>query len=138
MRTGSLRIFRIAGIDVYVHVSWLVVFALVTWSLAVGYYPPLLPALTAAQAWTLGAISAILLFAVGLRACSRILPPKDGAAVRCGVTAQADRHRYAAERELRNGSHAASVARPDDPPKSVGLTGRLGDQAGSTRRRAKR
>ena len=66
MRTGSLRIVRIAGIDVYVHVSWLAVFALVTWSLAVGYYPPLLPALTAAQAWTLGAISAILLFAAVL------------------------------------------------------------------------
>ncbi len=63
VRAGSLRIFRIAGIDVYVHVSWLVIFALVTWSLAVGYYPPLLPDLTAAQAWTLGAISAILLFA---------------------------------------------------------------------------
>src|ERR1019366_7689818 len=30
VRTGSLRIFRIAGIDVYIHVSWLVVFALVT------------------------------------------------------------------------------------------------------------
>jgi Zn-dependent protease len=63
VRTGSLRIFRIAGIDVYIHVSWLVVFALVTWSLAVGYYSPLLPDLTAPQAWTLGAMSAILLFA---------------------------------------------------------------------------
>jgi Zn-dependent protease len=63
VRTGSLRIFRIAGMDVYIHVSWLVVFALVTWSLAVGYYSPLLPDLTAPQAWTLGAMSAILLFA---------------------------------------------------------------------------
>ena len=63
MRAGSLRIFRIVGIDVNIHVSWLVVFALVTWSLAVGYYPPLLPGLTSAQAWTLGALSAILLFA---------------------------------------------------------------------------
>ena len=63
MRAGSLRIFRIAGIDVYVHVSWLVIFGLLTWSLAVGYYPSLLPDLTAAQAWTLGAISSILLFA---------------------------------------------------------------------------
>jgi len=66
MRTGSLRIFRIAGIDVYVHVSWLAVFALVTWSLAVTYYPSVVPALTAPQAWTLGAISAILLFAAVL------------------------------------------------------------------------
>lgn len=63
MRTGSIRIFRLAGIDVYVHVSWLVIFALVTWSLAVGYYPPLLPDLSAAQGWALGAVSAILLFA---------------------------------------------------------------------------
>ncbi len=63
MRTGSLRIFRIAGIDVYVHVSWLVIFALVTWSLAEGYYPRLLPNLSSAQAWALGALSALLLFA---------------------------------------------------------------------------
>jgi Zn-dependent protease/CBS domain-containing protein len=63
VRTGSLRIFRLAGIDVYVHISWLAVFALVTWSLALGYYPPLLPDLSGAQAWTLGAVSAILLFA---------------------------------------------------------------------------
>jgi Zn-dependent protease/CBS domain-containing protein len=63
VRTGSFRILRIAGIDVFIHVSWLILFVLVTWSLAVGYYPPLLPELTALQAWTLGAISAILLFA---------------------------------------------------------------------------
>jgi len=63
VRAGSLRIFRIAGIDVYVHVSWLVIFALVTLSLAVGYYPTLLPDLSADQAWGLGAVSAILLFA---------------------------------------------------------------------------
>ncbi|MGC8635353.1 MAG: site-2 protease family protein [Candidatus Limnocylindrales bacterium] len=62
MHTGSFRIFRIAGVDVYIHVSWLILFVLVTWSLAVGYYPPLLPELSSAQAWTLGAISAILLF----------------------------------------------------------------------------
>ena len=63
VRAGSLRIFRIAGIDVYVHVSWLVIFALLTWSLAEGYYPPVLPGVSVAQAWLLGAASAILLFA---------------------------------------------------------------------------
>ncbi len=63
MRSGSVRVFRVAGIDVLVHVSWLVIFGLVTWSLAIGYYPPLLPGLTSAQAWVLGAFSAILLFA---------------------------------------------------------------------------
>lgn len=63
MRGGSVRIFRLAGIDVRIHVSWLVVFGLVTWSLAEAYYPPLLPGLGAAEAWLLGAASAILLFA---------------------------------------------------------------------------
>ncbi len=63
MRGGSVRIFGVAGIDVRVHVSWLVIFGLVTWSLAEAYYPPLLPGLRAAEAWLLGAVSAILLFA---------------------------------------------------------------------------
>lgn len=62
MRAGSLRLIRIAGIDVYIHVSWLVIFALVTWSLADAYYPPILPRLSVAEAWALGAVSAILLF----------------------------------------------------------------------------
>lgn len=66
MRTGSVRIFRVAGIDVYVHVSWLVVFVLITWSLATGYYPPLIPGIPATEAWVLGAASAILLFAAVL------------------------------------------------------------------------
>ncbi len=63
MRSGSISIFRIAGIDVRVHVSWLVVFGLVTWSLAEAYYPEALPGLRPAEAWLLGAASAILLFA---------------------------------------------------------------------------
>jgi Zn-dependent protease len=63
MRSGSVRLFRVAGIDVRVHASWLVVFALVTWSLADAYYPPALPGLPVVEAWLLGAASAILLFA---------------------------------------------------------------------------
>jgi Zn-dependent protease/CBS domain-containing protein len=62
MGTASLRLFRVAGIDVFVHVSWLAIFGLVTWSLAVGYYPQQLAELSGPQAWTLGALSAILLF----------------------------------------------------------------------------
>ena len=63
MLRGSFRLFRLAGIDVRVHVSWFVVFGLVTWSLADQYYPGVLPGLPAEEAWPLGAISAILLFA---------------------------------------------------------------------------
>ena len=65
MLTNSVRLFRIAGIDVGVHVSWLVIFGLVTWSLAVGIFPdvPGLKGLPEWEYWLLGAITAILLFA---------------------------------------------------------------------------
>ena len=40
---GSLRIGKIAGIEIFIHVSWLIIFVLLTWSLATGwfayYYP---------------------------------------------------------------------------------------------------
>ena len=65
MLGNSVRLFRIAGIDVGVHVSWLVIFGLVTWSLAVGVFPdaPGLGGLPEWQYWLLGAITALLLFA---------------------------------------------------------------------------
>jgi len=65
MLGNSIRLFRIAGIDVGVHVSWLVIFGLVTWSLAVGFFPdaPGLAGRPVAEYWLLGAIAAILLFA---------------------------------------------------------------------------
>jgi Zn-dependent protease/predicted transcriptional regulator len=62
MRSGSFRLFRMAGIDVRVHVSWFVVFGLITWSLADQYYPTAVPGLPVEEAWPLGAVSAILLF----------------------------------------------------------------------------
>src|SRR5919199_5589350 len=57
MRESSLSLGRILGIEVRVHATWLLTFALVTWGLAGGYFrfvtgAPLL----------LGAISALLLF----------------------------------------------------------------------------
>jgi Zn-dependent protease/CBS domain-containing protein len=63
MTGGSIRLFTIAGIDVRVHASWLIIFALITWSLATAWYAPNLPGVDAAEPWLLGALSAILLFA---------------------------------------------------------------------------
>ena len=63
MLRNSVRLFTIRGIEVGVHASWLVIFALVTWSLATSYLPQSVPGIEAPEAWVLGAISAILLFA---------------------------------------------------------------------------
>jgi Zn-dependent protease len=62
MPTNAVRIGRIAGIEIRVHPSWLIVFVLVTWSLATAYFPEQDPAFTTAENWGLAAISALLLF----------------------------------------------------------------------------
>ncbi len=62
MLRSSFRLFTIMGIEVGVHVSWLIIFGLVTWSLGVGYFPTVLPGLADTAAIALGAIAAILLF----------------------------------------------------------------------------
>ncbi len=62
MLRSSFRLFTVMGIEVGVHVSWLIIFGLVTWSLGVGYFPTLLPDLSDTAALALGAIAAVLLF----------------------------------------------------------------------------
>src|SRR5215212_848475 len=63
MMTQSFRLFRIAGIDVGVHPSWLIIFGLVTWSIATGFLPDALPGVRPVEAWVIGAVSALLMFA---------------------------------------------------------------------------
>jgi hypothetical protein len=36
---GSFKLGRIGGIDLAIHYTWLSAFALVTWSLAQGFFP---------------------------------------------------------------------------------------------------
>lgn len=57
------QIGRILGIPIKVHLSWFVIFAFVTWSLATGYLPDMLPGLTALRYWAMGGVAALLLFA---------------------------------------------------------------------------
>ena len=59
---GALRVATIRGIPIYVHAGWVIVYALITWSLAVGYFPQALPELPAAAHWVNGLIAALLLF----------------------------------------------------------------------------
>jgi len=59
----SWQIGRIFGIPLKVHVSWFLVFGLVTWLLARSYFPNVLPNLPVWEAWALGMFAALLLFA---------------------------------------------------------------------------
>lgn len=45
------------------HASWLFVFFFVTWSLATGYLPDMLPGLSEPRYWGMGSVAALLLFA---------------------------------------------------------------------------
>lgn len=60
--SGSFRIGRILGIDINIHLSWLIVLVLLTFLLANGYFPTAYPGHTSATYVILGFISAILLF----------------------------------------------------------------------------
>jgi Zn-dependent protease/CBS domain-containing protein len=59
---GTMRVLTIRGIPINVHVSWLVIYALITWTLATGYFPRALPDLPAAAHWANGLLAAFLLF----------------------------------------------------------------------------
>ena len=53
---------RVMGIPIGVDYSWFLVFALLTWSLATGYYPTEFPAWSTPLYWFMGAVTAIMLF----------------------------------------------------------------------------
>lgn len=62
LRGHGWQIGRVLGIPIVVHVSWLVVFAFVTWTLATAYLPTALPGQSQARYWGMGGMAALLLF----------------------------------------------------------------------------
>jgi Zn-dependent protease/predicted transcriptional regulator len=62
MRT-SWKVGRIAGVDVRIDSSWLVIFFLVTLSLAVFYFPHVHPGWPKAEYWFFGILASLLFFA---------------------------------------------------------------------------
>ncbi len=62
MLNHSLRLGRIHGIEIDVNWSWLIIFILLTWSLAVFFFPQLFPSMSTTTDWVVGAISSLLLF----------------------------------------------------------------------------
>ena len=63
MQGPDWKIGRLFGIPIHVHASWLFVFFFMTWSLATGYLPDMLPGLSEPRYWAMGGVSALLLFA---------------------------------------------------------------------------
>jgi Zn-dependent protease/predicted transcriptional regulator len=59
----SIRIARIAGIPVGVSPWWLVIVALITWSLGASYFPEVVHGISHGASYALGLASALLLFA---------------------------------------------------------------------------
>ncbi len=60
--SGAVTLFRVRGIPVRVHMSWLVVFGLIAWTLSAGYFPSQLPNLPLVTYWANGLLAAVLLF----------------------------------------------------------------------------
>ncbi|HSV85154.1 MAG TPA: site-2 protease family protein, partial [Levilinea sp.] len=56
----NIKFATIWGIPLRLNLSWFVIFALVTWSLAVGYFPNQYRGLTQPLTWILGAVTALL------------------------------------------------------------------------------
>ncbi len=59
---NSLKVGRLFGIDIAIHISWLLVFALFSFTLSEGYFPAEMPRLTKVEYWSLGIITTLLLF----------------------------------------------------------------------------
>ena len=59
---GSFRLGKIAGIDIYAHLSWFIVLVLLTWSLASGWFAQSFPGWSTPTYWITAFISALLLF----------------------------------------------------------------------------
>ncbi len=62
MFRGALRLGAILGIPIRIHYTWLVIFGLLSWSLAGGYFPQRYPDLPIAAYWIRGIIAALFLF----------------------------------------------------------------------------
>lgn len=58
----GLTLGRIAGIQIRLDWTWLIIFLLITVSLAIGYYPFIVPGLSTGLYWALGVVSSLLLF----------------------------------------------------------------------------
>jgi Zn-dependent protease/CBS domain-containing protein len=62
MNRNAISLGRILGIPIGLDYSWFLVFALLTWTLAVSYFPAEFANWPTAEYWLIGAVTAIMLF----------------------------------------------------------------------------
>jgi len=60
---GSFRLGKLAGFELFIHVSWLLIVVLLTWSLATGWFPALYQGWPLLAYWLVGLLATLLLFA---------------------------------------------------------------------------
>ena len=60
--SGTFQVARIAGISIRVHLSWLLILALVSWTLSSGVFPSRYENWSEAAYWIVGVVAAVLLF----------------------------------------------------------------------------
>ncbi len=62
-RKGSIELFKVAGVQVEIDYSWIVIAVLVWWSLSAGYFPRSYPGHALSSYWIVGALGTVLFFA---------------------------------------------------------------------------
>ena len=59
----EIDLFKVAGVQIAIDFSWLIIFALVLWSLSAGYFPELHPGYPRGEYWLVGIVATVLFFA---------------------------------------------------------------------------
>jgi Zn-dependent protease/CBS domain-containing protein len=59
---SGINLFKVAGIQINIDVSWFIIFLLVLWSLSAGYFPRQFPGQTAQIYWGAGLVATLLFF----------------------------------------------------------------------------
>lgn len=80
---AGVGLFKLAGIEVKLHYSWLVIFVLVVWSLSAGYLPRTFPGQSREAYWLAGVFATILFFLSVLvhELCHSLMAKHSGLAV---------------------------------------------------------
>jgi Zn-dependent protease/CBS domain-containing protein len=59
----EIDLFKVAGVQIAIDYSWLIIFVLVLWSLSAGYFPELHPGYPGIDYWMVGIVATLLFFA---------------------------------------------------------------------------